>query len=114
MQGGGSTATSGQGGQGQGTGHTAGSGGPDTDTIFDPVHGSGGDTETVGGGSGSGQGGTIGTTNGQTNSGSSNVPVADVIDDYTRQATDAMNNPAVPPSVRALVLAYFDQLQGKS
>ena len=78
------------------------------------MHGSGGETGGVGGGTGSGQGGTIGQTNGQTNSGSSNVPVSDVIDDYAREATDAMNNPAVPPSVRALVLAYFNQLQGKS
>lgn len=115
VQGGtGTGASSGQGGQGTGTGHTNGTGTPDTDTIFDPVHGTGGDTATVGGGTGNGQGGTIGKTNGQTNNGSSNVPVADVIDDYTRQATDAMNNPTVPPSVRALVLAYFNQLQGKN
>jgi hypothetical protein len=115
VQGGtGSGANGGQGGKGTGTGHTSGTGTPDTDTIFDPVHGTGGDTATVGGGTGNGQGGTIGKTNGQTNNGSSNVPVADVIDDYTRQATDAMNNPTVPPSVRALVLAYFNQLQGKN
>ncbi len=115
VQGGsGSAGTGGQGGKGTGTGHTNGSGSPNTDTIFDPVHGTGGETGTVGGGSGSGQGGTIGTTNGQTNNGSSNVPVADVIDDYTREATAAMNNPSVPPSVRALVLAYFNQLQGKT
>jgi hypothetical protein len=112
--GGGSSAQGGQGGQGTGTGHTDGSGGPDTDTIFDPAHGTGGETGSVGGGTGSGQGGTIGTTDGQTNSGSANVPVSRVIDDYTRQATDAMNNPAVPPSIRALVLAYFNQLQGKN
>ena len=70
-----------RGGKGTGTGHINGSGSPNADTIFDPVHGTGGETGTVGGGSGSGQGGTIGTTNGQTNNGSSNVPVADVIDD---------------------------------
>ena len=112
--GGGSAGQGGQGGQGTGTGHTDGSGGPDTDTIFDPAHGTGGETGSVGGGSGNGQGGTIGSSDGQTNNGSANVPVSDVIDDYTQQATDAMNNPAVPPSIRALVLAYFNQLQGKN
>ncbi|MEQ1872450.1 MAG: hypothetical protein ABL953_01885 [Ilumatobacteraceae bacterium] len=108
----GSSGDGGQGGQGSGTGHTDGSGGPDLDTIYDPAHGSGGETGTVGGGTGSGDGGTVGTTNGQTNSGSSQVPVRDVLDSYSRQATDAMNNPSVPPAIRALVLAYFNQLQG--
>jgi hypothetical protein len=38
--------------------------------------------------------------------------VSDVLGDYAAQATEAMNNPSVPPSIRALVLAYFNQLQG--
>ncbi len=108
----GSPGTGGRGGQGQGTGHTDGSGGPDLDTVYDPTHGSGGETGSVGGGTGTGDGGTVGTTNGQTNSGSSQVPVSDVLDSYARQATDAMNNPSVPPAIRALVLAYFNRLQG--
>jgi len=107
----GSPGDGGQGGQGTGVGHTNGSGGPDLDTIYDPAHGSGGETGSVGGGTGTGEGGTVGTTNGQTNSGSSQVPVNDVLDSYSRQATDAMNNPSVPPAIRALVLAYFNQLQ---
>lgn len=110
--GGGSPGDGGQGGRGAGTGHTDGSGGPDLDTIYDPTRGTGGDTGSVGGGTGTGQGGTVGTTNGQTNSGSSQVPVSDVLDRYSRQATDAMNNPSVPPAIRALVLAYFNRLQG--
>jgi len=110
--GGGTSGNGGQGGQGTGTGHTDGSGNPSTDTIYDPVRGGNGETGTVGGGTGSGQGGTIGTTDGQTNSGSANVPVSDVLGDYAAQATEAMNNPTVPPSIRALVLAYFNQLQG--
>ena len=108
----GSPGSGGQGGQGQGAGHTDGSGGPDLDTIYDPTHGTGGETGSVGGGTGPGLGGTVGTTNGQTNRGSSQVPVSDVLDSYARQATDAMNNPSVPPAVRALVLAYFNRLQG--
>lgn len=107
----GSAGDGGQGGVGTGAGHTDGSGGPDLDTIYDPAHGTGGETGSVGGGTGTGQGGTVGTTNGQTNSGSSQVQVSDVLDAYTRQATDAMNNPSVPPAIRALVLAYFNQLQ---
>ncbi len=108
----GSPGNGGQGGQGQGAGHQDGSGGPDLDTIYDPTHGTGGETGSVGGGTGTGEGGTVGTTNGQTNSGSSQVPVSDVLDSYARQATDAMNNPSVPPAIRALVLAYFNRLQG--
>ena len=38
--------------------------------------------------------------------------MSDVLDDYLRQATDAMDNASVPPSLRALVLAYFNLLQG--
>lgn len=108
----GSPGSGGQGGQGAGTGHQDGGGRPDLDTIYDPAHGGGGDTGSVGGGTGSGQGGTVGTTDGRTNSGSSRVPVSDVLDRYARQATDAMNNQSIPPAMRALVLAYFNQLQG--
>ncbi len=100
----------GQGGTGTAHGPKAGQR-PDTATIFDPAHGSGGQSGSVGGGTGSGQGGTIGKTNGQTNTGTARVPLSEAIGDYARQATDAMNTQTVSPAVRSLVLAYFDHLQ---
>ena len=114
--GGGGKGQGGTGGQGQGTGTGGGTAGeePDTETIFDPAHGSGGEEAVVGGGTGSGQGGTVGTANGPTNAGSSRVPVAEAIDSYIAAATQAMDRAAIPPAQRDLVLDYFDSLQGGS
>jgi hypothetical protein len=41
------------------------------------------------------------------------VPLADALSSYAQEATTALDATAVPPSVRALVVAYFDALQGR-
>jgi hypothetical protein len=113
---GGGNGTQGQGGQGQGTGTKGPTPGevPDVGTVFDPPDFGEGETGSVGGGDGSGEGGTIGKTDGQTNGGQSRVPVDENIDEYAREATEAMDNVEIPPSVRDVVLGYFDQLQGRN
>ena len=115
--GGGAAPNGGQGGKGQGTGTGGPKPGelPQTDTIFDPVGNFGtGETGTVGGGSGSGQGGTVGKGNGNTQVGDSRVSLSDAIANYSEQATAALDSNPVPPSVRGVVVSYFDQLQGRS
>jgi hypothetical protein len=77
--------------------------------VFDPV-GTDGETGAVGG-STDGESETIGTGDGATGSGQRQVPLSDALPGYRQQATDALDATAVPPSVRDLVLAYFDNLQ---
>ena len=115
--GGGASPNGGKGGKGQGTGTSGPKAGeiPKTDTIFDPVTNFGtGETGTVGGGSGTGQGGTVGKGNGNTQAGDSRVSLSDAIANYSEQATAALDSNPVPPSVRGVVVSYFDQLQGRS
>ena len=114
MSGGAGSPGTGQGGQGTGTGHTDGPAGqePGTATVFDPVLSGDGETGTVGGGTG-GDSETVGTGAGATESGSRNVALSDALPQYTAEATQALDATAVPPSVRSLVLAYFDSLAAR-
>ncbi|CAB4585680.1 unannotated protein [freshwater metagenome] len=41
------------------------------------------------------------------------MPLAEQLPGYTARATEALDATAVPPSLRALVLAYFDSLQNR-
>lgn len=112
---GGGSGTDGRGGQGTpgGTNGTVAGQEPDTATIFDPVSGKDGETEAVGG-SGAGDGSTIGITDGPTNAGGRTIPLSEALPQYTETATEALDRAAVPPSVRDLVLDYFDGLQGRN
>lgn len=104
---------SGQGGQGQsgsGQGDPTGSGANEP-TLFDPT-GAGGDDINVGG-SGSGQPGeTVGQGNGATTSGDARTPLSRVLSRYLAQATLAVERGDLPPSLRDVIQAYFDQLSG--
>lgn len=104
-----------RGGVGQGTGTAGDQAGqePDTATIFDPAEFTDGETGAVGGGEQAGDGSTIGITDGPTTAGGRTVPLVDALPEYRSQATQALDRAAVPPSVRSLVLAYFDALQGR-
>ncbi len=112
--GGGGGGSAGRGGQGQGTGTGGGNAGeePNTATIFDPVTAGAGEEGTVGNG-GVGDTETVGKGDGPTQAGSQRVPLADALTTYQNQATSALDAAEVPPSVRALVVAYFDALQGR-
>jgi hypothetical protein len=111
---GGTNAPSGQGRGGVGTPDGSGSN-PSTDLtfgdaeIFDP--GTEGDRlDTPGTRTGDDPGQTAGRGNTSSNRGGAYVPLADVVADYEAQATEALGRADIPPSLRALVRAYFDQL----
>ncbi|MEZ5258835.1 MAG: hypothetical protein R2705_18660 [Ilumatobacteraceae bacterium] len=88
---------------------------PDTATIFDPSpSGTPDDTPQVVGGNGAGDGSTIGITDGPTNAGGRTVPLSEALPGYAATATEALDRSAVPPSVRELVLDYFDALQERT
>ena len=73
--------------------------GGDSEELF-PNNGADGESETVGLGEGA------------TSSGGSQVPVRDVLPNFAAEAIAAADDPAVPPSTRALVQRYFDSLAG--
>jgi hypothetical protein len=113
VAGGGGSGNQGQGGTGRPSGGSGGNGDePVEGSVFDPPPFGAGDEIAVGGGTGAGDGRTVGVEDGQTAGGAARVPVADVIDRYAEQATTAVDRPGVPPSVRDLVRAYFEQLAG--
>jgi hypothetical protein len=77
--------------------------------VFDP--GSAGETFNVGGNpTGNDPGQTVGQGNTTSGTGGSYVPVNQVIADYLAQATSALDQADIPPSMRALIQAYFDAL----
>jgi hypothetical protein len=111
--GGGGSGNQGQGGTGRPSGGSGGSGDePVEGSVFDPPAFGEGEELDAGGGTGTGDGRTVGMEDGQTAGGAARVPVADVIERYAQQATTAVDRPGVPPSVRDLVRAYFEQLAG--
>ncbi len=79
--------------------------------MFDPVGGDGDDLNT--GGTGSGQPGeTVGRGNGATTAGQARTPLSQALGRYREQATRAIERADLPPSLRDLIQAYFDQLSG--
>ena len=106
---------SGQGGQGRpdGSGDNASVGlGLDGAEVFDP--GAEGEQLDAGGDpTGRDPGETVGRSDTGSGTGASFVPLADVLADYENRATRTLERADIPPSVRALVRAYFDALAGR-
>ncbi len=81
----------------------------DEATVYDP----GDDLAAEGGGQGD-AGETVGRGDTASGRGPARVPAAEVLDSYERRAITALERADVPPSVRALVRAYFDALSGRN
>jgi hypothetical protein len=79
--------------------------------VFDPPAGSNGDQLRANGRSGQGRSETVGRGNGPTNRGESIVPLGQALDRYRSEATAALDQLDIPPSLRALVRQYFDSLE---
>jgi hypothetical protein len=74
--------------------------------VYDP-----GDTLDSGGSaSGNDPGVTVGEGNGSTNRNNARVPIADALPAARDRAGRAMDSMAIPPSLEALVRAYFENL----
>jgi hypothetical protein len=80
-------------------------------TLYDPK-GTNGETLNTGG-SGNGESETVGKGNGQSGRGASFIPLSEALRRYQSQATAATDRGDLPPSLRALVRAYFDRLSGQ-
>jgi hypothetical protein len=78
--------------------------------VYDPS-GAGGPELSTGGPVGAGpQGGTVGQGAGPNAAGPATTPLSDALGRYEPQATAALDRLDLPPSVRDLVRAYFDNL----
>ena len=68
------------------------------------------------GGSSSGDdpGETVGEGDTGSGRGAAHVPYGEVLAEYEARATRALDRADVPPSLRALVRAYFDRLAGRT
>ena len=107
---------SGRGGKGtaNGSGDNASVGLQEGATVFDPDDGStDGDQLIAEGDAADGRNETVGKGDGATRRGGRIVPLADAFPTYDAEATTALDRLQVPPSVRALVRAYFDGLGGR-
>ena len=107
---------SGRGGKGtaNGSGDNASVGLQEGATVFDPDDGStDGDQLIAEGDAADGRNETMGKGDGATRRGGRIVPLADAFPTYDAEATTALDRLQVPPSVRALVRAYFDGLGGR-
>ncbi|HET9442902.1 MAG TPA: hypothetical protein VFO65_06235 [Acidimicrobiales bacterium] len=111
---GGSNARGGTGGRGgQGTAAGSGdnpSGGLGTATVYNPFTSTDGEQLQAGGRRGEGPSQTVGRADGPTGTGSTRVPVRDVLPQYRAEASRALDHLDIPPSARGLVRAYFDSL----
>lgn len=81
----------------------------DEATVFDP----GDELDAGGSNTGTDPGQTVGRGNTGSSRGGSHVPYGRVLADYEARATRALDRADVPPSLRALVRAYFDNLAGR-
>jgi hypothetical protein len=113
---GGAKGAGGQGGTG-GAGTADGSGanasvGLQEQSVFDPDNPTGPDGEqlNLGGSQGQGRDRTIGKGQGPTAAGGTRIPLSQALPRYSAQATRALEGLNIPPSLRALVRAYFDSL----
>jgi hypothetical protein len=79
--------------------------------VFDPTGEDGEDIDVGGAGSGD-PGETIGKGNGGSTAGQARTPLSKALARYQRQATRAIERGDLPPSMRSLIQAYFDQLSG--
>ena len=102
---------SGQGGVGtaDGSGHNNAAKTGDA-TVYDPSKATNGETLDVGGNPGQGSSTEVGKTTGPNSQGESRVQVSGALPSYEREATRAMDQANIPPSMRAVVRAYFERL----
>jgi hypothetical protein len=115
------TANNASGGSGQGgTGTAAGTGtnasiGLQTATVYDPNRkGTDGDQLNVTGRPGNGQSQVVGQGNLTDPVNAPLVPLAQAFPRYREQASEALSRLDIPPSMRAVVRAYFDSLDGEN
>ncbi|MCI0544250.1 MAG: hypothetical protein L0Z49_07350, partial [Actinobacteria bacterium] len=107
---GGASGQGGQGTVGQGAGQDYGTG-VETSEVYDPVdRGEVSDLIQVGIDGGTGEGPIVGRGDTTTQRGESIVPYAQVLPDYMNDAADALAQLRLPPSMRDIVLSYFDHL----
>jgi hypothetical protein len=113
VQGAGASAgASGQGGQGtpDGSGNN-GSGGPEEATVFDPQDATGPTDEVNADPNRSdGESETVGKSNTTSSSSGGAVPLSQALPKYQQRATAAVDQMQIPPSLRALVKAYFQRM----
>ena len=107
----------GQGGQGTvgtGSGDEEGSAAV-TSEVYDPIDlGELSDLLQVDIGGGSPEGEIVGRGDAPTERGESVVPYAQVLPEYLNEAADALGTLRLPPSMRAIVQSYFDQLANEA
>ena len=82
--------------------------------VFEPITGSDGQQLNATGKLGQGPSTQIGKTDGPVTQGRAGVPLTSVLARYQAEATRALDGLDLPPSVRALVRAYFDSLNSDS
>lgn len=108
---------SGQGGQGtvgSQTGESEGIG-PRTADVYSPIDpGILSDLLQVNIEGGTGDGEIVGRGEAPTERGQSVVPYAQVLPEYLNEAADALSTLNLPPSMRAIVQSYFDQLANEA
>jgi hypothetical protein len=112
--GGSSASGPGQGGRGgpgtpNGSGHNA-SVGLQSATVYDPIAGGDGEQINLGGRPGQGPTTAAGRGQGQHRASGAQVPLERALPYYRAEATRALDSLNLPPSLRALVRAYFDSL----
>jgi hypothetical protein len=112
--GGSSAATGGAGSRG-GTGTPNGSGhnasvGLQSATVYDPIAGGSGEQVNLGGQPGQGPTTAAGRGQGLNRVSGAQVPLERALPRYRAEATRALDSLNLPPSLRALVRAYFESL----
>jgi hypothetical protein len=96
-------------GRPNGSGHNA-SVGLQQATVYDPAQGGAGEQINLGGRPGQGPTTIAGKGQGPTQTGGLRVPLDRALPRYRAEATRALDSLNLPPSLRALVRAYFDSL----
>ena len=108
------TTATGSGGRG-GVGTANGSGnnasvGLESATVYDPISGGNGEQINLGGRPGQGPTTNAGRGQGLNRASGAQVPLERALPYYRAEATRALDSLNLPPSLRALVRAYFDSL----
>jgi hypothetical protein len=88
-----------------------GTGGPEEATVFDPQEATGPTTDVdVDPNRSAGESETVGKANAPSTKTNGAVPLSSALPKYSERATAAVDQMQIPPSVRALVKAYFERM----
>jgi hypothetical protein len=110
---GGTNAATGSGSGGPGTANGTGNNasvGLQQATVYDPTEGTDGEQIQLGGRPGQGPTFNAGKGQGPSRATGARVPLERALPRYRAEATRALDSLDLPPSLRALVRAYFDSL----